>query len=477
MEKKHADEVEKHSKQSVDDHSKGKKIESDSTLKLSESKIMESKIIKSAEKHVGIEEYITSFPGTGGILKEEPEFFKVTEIIKLPEFHEDGSNLIIKVKKVNWDTMNFARVLSNRLGISRKRIEFAGTKDKRALTTQHYSISKADNKIVEKIKEIKIRDVEVEIAGRARRPLRLGDLLGNLFEIKITDLDLEREEFYERINQIKSELYEKGIPNYFGPQRFGTVRYITHQVGLKILKREYEEAFWIYVAKPFEFEREEVRKIREELWESRDPKYGIRELPAYLRYERNLLQKLIERKNEEQALLSLPKTLKMMFTHAYQSWIFNRVLSTRIREFTSLKEIEILDYVDFVTYEHIEPYGAFPVNRNDVSLVGKNIRRIGFLVGKRRAFLALPVPGYRLDISKESWAFQKIMEFLEEDGMGLDDFKHEHREFSSSGGFRLAEMPFDFSALKVELNESGATFRFFLPRGCYATSFLREFMK
>jgi tRNA pseudouridine13 synthase len=426
------------------------------------------------EARVGIEGYITKTSGIGGVVKAEPSHFKVEEVVDLPEFHEDGSYLIIRVNKTNWDTINFARVLSNRLGISQKRIEYSGTKDKRARTIQHYSVRKAGD-LIDRLRNTKIKDAEIEVLGKARRGLKLGDLIGNLFEVRITEIDANSGTA-DRIERIVAELEGKGIPNFFGLQRFGSVRYITHEVGKHLLRRDYSEAFWTYVAKPFELESEEVRKIREELWNSRDARFGLRELPKHLRYERNLLQKLQEGLNEERALLTLPKSLKMMFVHAYQSYIFNLTLSARMKEFESLRELEAQDCVDFVFRREVD-HTKVPLSKGEVVKASLNQRRIAFLSAQNRCLLVLPLPGYETK-PDGSWAMEREMEFLEKDGISLKDFKHEYKEFSSSGSFRSAEIPFDFSNLKYEFEENTEVkFTFFLPKGCYATVFLREFMK
>ena len=242
---------------------------------------------------VGILRFMTNKNGIGGRIKQDAEDFFVNEIANIDL--NEGNYLIIKVKKKNWDTMNLARVLSNILGISQKRIYYAGTKDKRAIAIQYFSIKNANEEIVEKLKSSRLRDVEIEIVGKSRKAVNLGNLLGNEFSIKIVDVNTN--EIEEKIEAIKRELMEKGTPNFFGLQRFGSIRYITHEVGKMIVKGKFEDAFWIYVAKPFEGESKEVKKIREELWNTKDEKFGLRELPKHLRYERSLLQKLREGKD------------------------------------------------------------------------------------------------------------------------------------------------------------------------------------
>ena len=419
---------------------------------------------------VGILRFMTNKNGIGGRIKQDAEDFFVNEIANIDL--NEGNYLIIKVKKKNWDTMNLARVLSNILGISQKRIYYAGTKDKRAIAVQYFSIKNANEEIVEKLKSSRLRDVEIEIVGKSRKAVNLGNLLGNEFSIKIVDVNTN--EIEEKIEAIKRELMDKGTPNFFGLQRFGSIRYITHEVGKMIVKGRFEDAFWIYVAKPFEGESKEVKKIREELWNTRDEKFGLRELPKHLRYERLLLQKLREGKDEEEALLSLPKNLKMMFVHAYQSYIFNLLLSERIAEFESLKKIEDEDIISFVSFkQNKKRYYFF---KEDYSIVKSNTkRRIKFLIDKRRAALALPLPGYETKV--EGWCKEKLNEILEKEEVKLKDFKNKYKEFSSKGSFRSADILAEWTNLSYEIEKNDVKFNFYLPKGCYATIFLREFTK
>ncbi len=431
-------------------------------------------MVDEREKRVGINTFITTTPGINGTVKINPSDFHVEEVAKL-NLAENGRYIVIKVRKSNWDTLNFVRVLSNALGISQKRIGYAGTKDKRAETVQYFTIYGGKNPqelqtLEERLESIKIKDSQIEILGRSNSHLQLGDLIGNNFRVRVVETCNGG---FSDIEATADELVEKGIPNFFGLQRFGTIRYITHQVGKLILLGDFREALWTYVARPFEGEREDVRKIREELWESRDVKLGLRELPKYLRYERLMLQKLREGRSEEEALLSLPKNLKMMFIHAYQSYIFNRLLSLRIQEFGTLKHVEKGDFVDFFMKT-----GGYLVNKEDYTEVtGLNLKRVRFLVSESRAFLCLPLPGYETRLT--GWSGEKLREILEEEQIELENFRNKYEEFSSRGSYRCAEIPFDFSRFSFRLAESDnhVEFSFFLPKGCYATIFLREFVK
>ncbi len=421
--------------------------------------------LEKIERITGICGYASKSAGIGGRIKQSEDDFFVEEIPDV-DFHDSGRYVVLRVIKKNWDTMNFVRVLSNALHISRKVIGYAGTKDKRALTVQYFSIPLKYDGLVDRIQKIRIKDAKIEIAGYMNRGLKLGDLIGNLFKVKV-----DSPSHSEKIPVITEELREKGIPNFFGIQRFGTLRFITHEVGKLILLRDYSEAFWVYVAKPSEVEDGEIRRIREDLWNERDPKMGLRELPKYLIYERTLLQKLREGKSEIEALLSLPKNLKLMFIHAYQSYLFNRLLSERIAEFDSLRIIEKRDYADFPARKK----GHVVSSEEFVRVSDANFRRVKFLAENGYAFLALPLPGYGTE--SEGWSGEKLNELLHEEGVELDSFKNQYPEFSSKGSYRAAEIPFDFDDLEIEANDSAAVFRFFLPKGCFATSLLREYMK
>jgi tRNA pseudouridine13 synthase len=421
--------------------------------------MLESKY--SVERDVGIEVYASSTPGIGGKIKEKPEDFTVEELTKLNL--DEGNFTVVRIKKVNWDTLNLVRVIAKKLKISQRRIEYAGTKDKRSVSIQYFSIYGLSDEQIEKLKKIRIKDVEIDVLGKSKNRIGLGDLLGNRFDIIVRsamDGDL--------IQRTLKELEERGCPNFFGLQRFGTMRFVTHKVGLEILRRNYKEAFWIYVAMPFKDENPEVRSIREELWECRNPVLGLREFPAYLRYERNLLQALREGKTEEQALLMLPKNLKLMFVHAYQSYIFNRTLSARLREFEDLKTIEKDDYTGF-----FHPDSGVMVVENDYYPVEWRMKRIALLRDLKRCALALPLPGYESRL--KGWAKEVVEELLDNDGISLKDFRHEYKEFSSRGSYRLAEIP--FSEFEFMEKDDFVKFRFTLPKGSYATVFLREFTK
>ena len=151
--------------------------------------------------------------------------------------------MIARATSTNWETNRMVRMMSRSMGISRERIGFAGTKDKRAVTSQLMSF-KCSPEVVSKIN---LKDLDIKVVGRSARPMRIGDLIGNSFRIKVRECDVPGDEIARICEAVRSELGDRGgFPNYFGVQRFGTIRPITHRVGEALVRGNTEEAVRIY---------------------------------------------------------------------------------------------------------------------------------------------------------------------------------------------------------------------------------------
>ena len=374
-------------------------------------------------------QHYTDTPGIRGELKEQVKDFVVKELAS----HEtgEGDHMVVQLRKQNMTTLEAIGKLSNMLHISRDRIGYAGNKDKRAVSEQYISIQGVSE---EDVNQIFTDEFDLEVIGEGNH-IGLGNLDANRFEIAIRDLGLPIEDIRNRTLEIIDQLDGK-FPNYFGDQRFGSARPITHQVGRHILRGEFEEAVWTYIAKPYDSEYKSIRKTRENLWESRDPEDAAEKFPESYRYEKTLLYHL--NKNEEDykgALKRLPEGLQELFIHAYQSWIFNRVLS------------ELLDD------EWFDPE------------------------------YEIPLVGFKTDL-KDNRPENMIEDILDEEGVSQEDFRlQEFPELRSEGSFRRAFADFrNFEILDIDeddlnMAQNKMRVKFDLPKGCYATVLLREIMK
>ncbi|MDR0767015.1 MAG: tRNA pseudouridine(13) synthase TruD, partial [Methanosarcinales archaeon] len=215
------------------------------------------------EKEIGINLYSTATPGVDGILRYRPADFIVQEISNYPYEENDVIDknrkyLMVEVTKENWDTNHFLKAYSSALGISHKRITYAGTKDKRAVTVQKMSLYDVTK---EQVENVHLKDVSVRILGRSQQPIGLGDLEGNAFQIVIRNIDLTESEALAAAEKTTAEIKKAGgVPNFFGIQRFGSRRPVTHHVGADILKGDLEKAVMRYVSEVYPDEPEETQE-------------------------------------------------------------------------------------------------------------------------------------------------------------------------------------------------------------------------
>ncbi len=281
------------------------------------------------EKKIGIETFFTSQPGLGGKLRVKPEDFIVKEIPNYPPQNKDGKFTIAEITSTSWETNLLLRELSSHLHISKQRINFAGTKDKRAKKTQFMSFY---NVPIEKIKEIKIKDVEIENIYQSDKSIKIGNLNGNYFEIIIRDINQQIKP--EKVKEIFSIIQNNdGFPNFFGIQRFGIIRPITHIVGKYIIKGDFEKAVMTYIGNPIKGEDEETYNLRRNLEKTKNFSQALKTYPNHLSFEKAILNKLVVNPNDfVGSLKELPKNLLTMFVYAYQSYLFNRILSIRIKK-------------------------------------------------------------------------------------------------------------------------------------------------
>ncbi|MHC1569864.1 MAG: tRNA pseudouridine(13) synthase TruD, partial [Candidatus Syntropharchaeales archaeon] len=119
---------------------------------------------------LGMRFYLTAEDGMGGILKEKPEDFIVEEL-STQDLSPDGGYLILNLEKRDWEMHNLVRAISRILRISKNRINWAGTKDKRALTRQRISIWKVEEQEIERLR---LEGVKLDVIGRSRKKVALG---------------------------------------------------------------------------------------------------------------------------------------------------------------------------------------------------------------------------------------------------------------------------------------------------------------
>ena len=415
---------------------------------------------------VGSESFFSKTSGIGGKLRKKSEDFNVEEVVSIPgrshwiwmQESSNGKHQIVKIKANNWDTHVLVKELSRKLNIGQKSIGFAGTKDKRAITTQHFSVKTSR----ENLSAINLENIELEFLHSSIKPIRLGNLVGNKFKIKVTSSSNN-----DHITNIFSEL-EGFFPNYFGIQRFGAVRPITHIVGEKIVQGDYEGAVLDYLTlgSPI-FAGHEGREY---LSETKDFTKSLEKFPPHMLFERQLLGHLSRNKGDYTgAILQLPESLSKMLVHGYQSLIFNKVLDMRIKEGMDACLPQIGDYV-----MPADGYGG-PDQRVTIEVTERNQSKLSKRCREGKAWVAGLLPGANSNFSKGRQG-ELEKEVMNAFGVEFKDFIiDEIPELSSYGMYRPLFQK--YNDIEVDYDSDNPVFSFWLHKGTYATSFLREIMK
>ncbi|MEM1515554.1 MAG: tRNA pseudouridine(13) synthase TruD [Candidatus Bathyarchaeia archaeon] len=436
------------------------------------------------EANTGIEVYVTKCRGIGGSIKRTPEDFIVEEIlidgsrasIKLEEnssknLAEHGRYLVCVLVKREWDTILAIEEIARRIRVSSDRIGFAGIKDTKALTAQYISIGGV---LINRVSQINVEGLLIKPLGYSNEEISQKKLLGNKFSIIVRDIKLKEGTIRRRIEKITAELEDfGGIPNFFGHQRFGTIRSITHIVGKYIIKGDFEKAALTFLTYISPFESSRAREARKELRETMDFKKTLKRFPETLMYERLALEHLAKSPRDYiGAFNKLPLNLRRLFVQSYQSYLFNRFLSERIKRGIPLREVQVGDYAIKLSNIGLPIRKFVRVKDNNVSYVNEEIRG-------GRMVLALPLIGPKQPPS-EGIQGEIEREILEGEGITGEDFKRASMiKVNLFGGLRAAlEKVID---LRRELisgeTENSVRFEFTLHRSTYATIVLREYMK
>lgn len=168
-------------------------------------------------------------PGIGGRLRASPQDFVVEEIpLYLPV--DSGQHLYVNLTKEELTTPEVQTRLERLFELRRGDVGFAGLKDKFARTTQTFSLNvghvdPAQQAAYAADAAAHITDaipVTVHWARFHQNKLKPGHLLGNRFTINVHDLACTPDEACARARAIAQSIEARGVPNYFGPQRFGS---------------------------------------------------------------------------------------------------------------------------------------------------------------------------------------------------------------------------------------------------------------
>jgi len=313
------------------------------------------------------------------------------------------------------------------------RLKALGLKDANA-TTEQFVCDTNTSKSTDKFLTNRYELVRI---GFVTKPLTKKDMVGNHFKIKIQDADFTKISSFEE--------YDK-VLNFFGYQRFGSKRPVSHLIGKAILQNDFELAVHLILSFSSEFDLAENNKVRKMLEDKSNYARALQEIPHQMDIERIVLNEIVQHGDAIKAIRAIPLSLRRFFVQAFQSFLFNCTIS------------QSLEYGEEL----------FCPKEGDVCFDKKN--NLGRYQNDPEQRLAIPLVGY--SYSKKNRFDYQISKVLEKEQIHAKDFfSKEMQEVSSEGGFRQATIKCE----KFSITEPFVSFT--LSRGSYATILLREIMK
>jgi len=404
---------------------------------------------------IGMTVYATPYEGVGGRLRVELKDFLVEEVLDDIVFKhiseqpkKQGSFVLYSLTKRGLDTLHAVKIVEKVFGA---RVNYLGIKDANAITTQYITIpADAERDQLSLPARLTLKKI-----GYLPYPLNRSHLIGNSFHIKVREVERK-----ENLPQLIKSIVEMGIPNYFGYQRFGSRRPITHLVGRALVKRRFDEAVNILLTYTTEDEKEDIRQARKILSEDY-LKADLEDLPPTLDLERQVLRSLkAQPNNYVRAIRSIPLRVRRLFVNAYQSYIFNRTLSGAIEDGVDLSSIHGSDlYAEVIGVKILEARRAeYKIDRS------------------KKVVLLCPLVGYNFkteDFGRLGVYASKVL--LEEEVSPRSFYIDEMPELSVRGDVRAATLL--LTELHAEISEEVLFLKTTLGKGCYITSLLREVIK
>ena len=465
-----------------------------------------SGIVPEIDRAIGIGVYATPFPGLGrgyGI-RATPDDFVVSEILSPAALRmirdpgaggnsggnsgggngnadaaasaKGGGYAVYVLRKRGIDTAHALGAIRKMTGAKLKPL---GLKDASAATTQYVCSTGAAGR---RLRDISASRFGLAFAGYAKRPLTKKQMLGNRFRIRISgdwsdpgSGGSSREDAAAATTAPDPSgfaAYADSVPNFYGYQRFGSGRPVTHMVGRSLTMGDYDEAVRLILEYASPYDTRERREVRENLADPALYAQSARRLPSGMDTEKTVLEGLAVHGDPLRALRAVPLLLRRLYVSAYQSYVFNRTLSAAIAAGESLLDPRPGD-VCFDRNGELHKYdGTAYAAAGSGGENGREADAHGGLVRVRNDAVAIPIVGYSY-YSKTRFALYVSDVLVDEGVKPRAFFLNEMQEASGEGGFRDAVL----QCSGYEWHDDAKTVEFSLARGSFATMLLRELIK
>ncbi|MEW6744530.1 MAG: tRNA pseudouridine(13) synthase TruD [Planctomycetota bacterium] len=396
--------------------------------------------------------YLTAdLPGIGGRLRDNLEDFAVEEeLVRAPRGRGRYAWALIEKRDVS--TPDLGRRLGAALRCPAGAFGFAGYKDTRAVARQWVSLPWRDR---DKLSVARIGGVSLVELRRDDERMSSRLLAANRFRIVVRGLE-DTAGARDRAASILRVLERRGVPNFFGPQRFG-IRGESPEVGRCLLGGRFRQALDLILGHPSEAELDPRARAFREAYGEGDVRRALQQVPGALRLEKRLLLRLADGVPPDRVARQLPADATRFYLSAWQSLAFNRLLARRLQAIDKALPGDLLCGADSEIYRCDDPeLESGKVLRWEASPTGP-------LFGSN-GLLAEGEPGY---LERETLA-----------GEGIDETVFAARlPVSLLGGRRVLRVPLRGLAIEELASEGALALAFTLARGSFATAVLAEVTK
>jgi tRNA pseudouridine13 synthase len=397
-----------------------------------------------------------------------------------------GPYLHFTIFKENKDTMEVVSYIARSLKMNAKSFQFAGTKDRRGVTAQRACATRV---LADRLARLNptLRNAQVGDFEYRKQGLELGDLIGNEFvitlrEVEVPGVDLKDPQAAvaktsEAVSTALKNLYERGYFNYYGLQRFGTFATRTDTVGVKMLQEDYKgacEAILHYGAESLEAAMkgdaftanisndDKARAMAINMFQTGGHggmNDALEKLPRKFSAEQNLIRHLGRSRSDYLgALQTIPRNLRLMYVHAYQSLVWNYAASERWRLYGD----KVVEGDLVIVQEHREKEETAPetaaetvdedgeiiivpqgedsaVAAEDMFTRARALTAEEAASGKYNLFdIVLPQPGYDIIYPENEMKdfYRRFMASEQGGGLDVSKMRRQWKDISLSGSYR-----------------------------------------
>jgi tRNA pseudouridine13 synthase len=381
-------------------------------------------------------------------LRRRPEDFRVDE---LTDVQPTGSGpfALYRLTKQSLGTPEAIDAVLRRWKLPRDRVAYGGMKDRHAVTQQHVTIHRGPRH------DLRQSNLTLEYLGQVPNAFKPEHIRGNRFTIVMRSLSADE---LSRAEAAAAELQHDGLPNYFDDQRFGSVPASGEFIARAWIQGDYERALQLALAEHYPFdsagEREQKRILRDH-WRAWPECKRLLERS----HRRSIVTYLCDRPGDFRgAWARVNADLRRLYLSAFQSDLWNRVLSAFLRE--TCRPDQLVD-VELKTTS--VPFFA--------QLDDETRRRV------HETSLPLPSARTHLDAGPTK---ELVDRCLGEVGLTMREIRVKYpRDSFFSKGVRTAAVSVDELEAtsgedELEPGRKALTLRFTLPRGAYATILVKR---